>query len=134
MSLPERVRSFLEPARFATIATVNADGSPQQAVVWYLLRGDALVVNSLVGRRWPTNLQRDPRFSLVVEDGLAYVALSGTAEALDDPAQAQADIAEMARRYETAEEAERLIRDRFTPQHRVSFRLRVRRVVEHWEG
>ena len=134
MSLPERVRSFLEPARFATIATVNADGSPQQAVVWYLLRGDALVVNSLVGRRWPTNLQRDPRFSLVVEDGLDYVALSGTAEALDDPAQAQADIAEMARRYETAEEAERLIRDRFTPQHRVSFRLRVRRVVEHWEG
>ena len=134
MSLPERVRSFLEPARFATIATVNADGSPQQAVVWYLLRGDALVVNSLVGRRWPTNLQRDPRFSLVVEDGLAYVALSGTAEALDDPAQAQADIAEMARRYETAEEAERLIRDRFTLQHRVSFRLRVRRVVEHWEG
>jgi PPOX class probable F420-dependent enzyme len=134
VSLPERVRSFLEPARFATIATVNADGSPQQAVVWYLLRGDALVVNSLVGRRWPTNLQRDPRFSLVVEDGLDYVALSGTAEALDDPAQAQADIAEMARRYETAEEAERLIRDRFTPQHRVSFRLRVRRVVEHWEG
>jgi PPOX class probable F420-dependent enzyme len=132
--LSDRARSFLEPPRFATIATINPDGSPHQAVVWYLLRGDRIVVNSLVGRRWPANLRRDPRCSLVVEDGLDYIAVSGAAEEDPDAAHAQADIAAMARRYETPAEAERLIEQRFRPQRRVSFVLNAERVHEHWEG
>jgi hypothetical protein len=93
-----------------------------------------LVVNSLVGRRWPANLRRDPRFSLLVEDGLDYLAISGAAEEDPDAAHGQADIAEMARRYESPAEAARLIEQRFTPQRRVSFRLRPQHVHEHWEG
>jgi PPOX class probable F420-dependent enzyme len=132
--LSERAREFLAPARFATIATLSADGSPHQAVVWYLLRDDSIVVNSLAGRRWPSNLLRDPRFSLVVEDGLDHLAMSGTAELVAEGDEARADIFEMARRYETPSEAERLIRDRFTPQQRLSFRLSIARVHEHWDG
>lgn len=134
MTLSERAREFLRPARFATIATINPDGSPHQAVVWYLLRDDHLVLNSLVGRRWPANLRRDPRLSMVVEDGLDYIAMSGAAEEDPDAGHGQADIAEMARRYETPAEAERLIEQRFAPQRRVSFVLRPTRVHEHWEG
>jgi PPOX class probable F420-dependent enzyme len=133
-SLSERARSFLAAPRFATIATVDGDGSPHQAVIWYLLRGDALVVNSLAGRRWPGNLQRDGRFSLVVEDGLDYVSLSGIAEMDADLQRAQADIAEMARRYESAQKAQEMISDRFSTQHRSSFDLRPARIHEHWEG
>ena len=55
---------------FATLATVSADGSPHQAVIWYLVRGDTIVINSAVGRIWPTNLLRDPRCSLAIEDWL----------------------------------------------------------------
>jgi PPOX class probable F420-dependent enzyme len=127
------VRSFLEGAdRFATIATVNPDGSPHQTVVWFLLNDDdTLTLNSLVGRRWPANLRRDPRISLTVEDGLDYVVLRGSAEVTDDGEGAQADIAAMARRYETPGQAEEMITGRFRPQHRISFRLRPRSVTTH---
>ena len=33
--LPDRVRDFLDDVRFATIATIDPDGAPRQAVVWY---------------------------------------------------------------------------------------------------
>lgn len=103
-------------------------------MIWYLLRDGDIVVNSLVGRRWPSNLRRDPRCSLVVEDGLDYLAISGVAEEDPDAEHGQADIAAMARRYETPLDAERLIEVRFRPQRRVSFVLRPVRVHEHWEG
>ena len=88
-------------------------------------------------RRWagagPANLLRDPRFSFVVEDGYDWVGVRGVAEALADPAQAQADIAAMARRYhaDDPEKAERIIRDRFERQERISFLLHAHAVTEH---
>jgi PPOX class probable F420-dependent enzyme len=127
-------RAMLErPRAFATLATISADGWPHQAVIWYALRGDTIVVNSLVGRRWPTNLLRDPRFSLVVEDAYDWVGVRGRAEALADPVEAQADIAEMARRYhaDDPEHAEALIHDRFERQERISFVLHAQAVTEH---
>jgi hypothetical protein len=51
-----------------------------------------------------------------------------------DAEHGQADIAAMARRYETPLDAERLIEVRFRPQRRVSFVLRPARVHEHWAG
>ncbi|HVM31079.1 MAG TPA: pyridoxamine 5'-phosphate oxidase family protein [Candidatus Limnocylindrales bacterium] len=132
--LSERAREFLSAPRFATIATVDADGGPHQAVIWYLLADDHLVVNSMDGRRWPGNLRRDGRFSLVVENGLDYVSLAGTAREDTSAAQAQADIAQMARRHHRPEDAERMIATRFRKQPRVSFHLHPSRVHEHWEG
>ena len=117
---------------FATLATVSADGSPFQAVIWYLVRGDTLVINSRVGRVWPTNLQRDPRVSLVVEDGYDWVGVRGRAEAVTDQATAQADIAAMARRYHADDpaQAERMVA-MFESQERISFVIHVERVTEH---
>ena len=72
VALEPNVRSFLtQPVRYATIATINPDGSPHQIVIWYLLRhddqrGDYVVVNSKRGRRWPANLLRDPRANIAV--------------------------------------------------------------------
>ena len=43
--------------------------------------GDEIVINSAVGRRWPTNLPRDPRISFAVidaADGYRWVGLIGT--------------------------------------------------------
>ena len=133
--LTQAVRRFLEaPGRFATIATINPDGSPHQTVVWFLLEDDdSVVINSLVGRLWPTNLRRDPRISFSVEAGLDYVVLRGRAQEIDDGERAQADIAAMARRYEAPQKAEEMIEHRFRPQHRVSFRLYPRSVTTHGE-
>jgi PPOX class probable F420-dependent enzyme len=127
-------RELLErPGVFGTLATLEPDGSPLQAVVWFGLRGDDVLVNSAVGRRWPTNLLRDPRCSLVVEQGYEWVGIRGRAEALHDPAEAQSDIAALARHYhaDDPERAERLIRESFQRQERISFLLHPGSITEH---
>ena len=133
----EAARRFLDarPPRFGTLATINADGSPHQAVVWYLVEPDAVIVNSAEGRIWPANLRRDPRASLLVEDGYDYVTVRGDVAVVDDPEGGQADIASMARRYhwDDPAEAEELIERRFRRQRRVSFRLPFTAVFTHGE-
>ena len=107
---------------------LRPDGAPHQAVIWYRFEGDHIVVNSAIGRRWPANLLRDPRVSVAVidrHDGLRWVGFWSTAEPIRDQPTAQADIAEMARRYhaDDPEEGERIIRERFQRQERISFRI-----------
>jgi PPOX class probable F420-dependent enzyme len=135
-ALSSRARAFLAANRFATIATIDADGGPHQAVVWYRLDGEMVVLNSAIGRRWPANLVRDQRIALTVideEDGYRWIGLNGTVTPIRDQSIAQADIAEMARRYhaDEPEEAERLIRDRFERQERISFRIAIDGVHDH---
>lgn len=134
--LAPSIRGFLAATRFVSIATLDPDGGPRQAVVWYRLDGDDIVINSAVGRRWPANLVRDPRISLTVldaRDGYRWVGLTGSATAITDQPTAQADIAEMARRYHADDpaKAERLIADRFERQQRISFRVRIDAIHDH---
>jgi PPOX class probable F420-dependent enzyme len=129
--LREDVRTFLEEARFAVLATVNANGSPQQTVMWYELRGDTIVMNTRRGRKKDRNLIRDPRVSLCIEDGFRYVTLEGTIELVDDPATGQTDIAALARRYHNAAKAEQMVREEFAFQERVTLLLHVERADVH---
>lgn len=136
MTLPDHIRTFLADTRFCTISTTDEDGAPRSAVIWYRLDGEALVINSRVGRRWPTNLLRDPRIAISVidaADGLRWVGMTGSAEPITDQATAQADIAGMSRRYhaDDLEEAERLIREGFETQERISFRVGVESFHDH---
>ncbi len=83
------VRSLLEPANYAVISTLNADGTVLSAVVWASLEGDELAVNSAAGRTWPTNLDRDPRVTLLVyaaDNPYEYVEVRGTATGTRDDA------------------------------------------------
>ena len=111
--------------RFASLATINADGSPHQTVVWYMIEGDTVVLNGAAERVWVTNLRRDPRLSLAVEDGYRWMSVRGTVERVDLGAIGQADAAISARHYhaDEPEVAETLIHGRFELQERVSFRL-----------
>ena len=130
--LDAATRAFLDaPGRFATIATIDPDGSPLQAVVWYRLEPDgSILINSLQGRRWPENLLRDPRISVTVEHGYDYVSMRGRADLLRDGDAAVADIVALAARYETGEAYERRVRD-FRGQARVSFLFRPRTILVH---
>ena len=135
-ALAPRIREFIAETRFTSIATIDPDGGPRQAVVWYRLDGDEIVLNSKVGRRWPTNLLNDPRISLTIVDAsdeYRWVGLTGVVTAIRDQPTAQADIAEMARRYhaDDPDTAERLIADRFERQQRISFRVRIDAVHDH---
>jgi PPOX class probable F420-dependent enzyme len=133
MALPDPIRTFLVGLHFATIATIDPDGRPRQAVIWYLLDGDEFLINSRVGRRWPTNLLRDPRISVSVmdeTDPLRWVGLSGTVEVAAEGDAAQLDIAEMARKYEGPTEAEQSIRA-FQRMERITFRVRFDALHDH---
>ena len=133
---PDAIRVFLDDTRFATVATLDPDGSPRNAVIWYTVEGDEIVLNSAVGRRWPSNLVRDPRvaFSVVDSlDGYRWVGVTGVVTVVEDQTAAQADIAAMARRYhaDDPDEAERLVHGRFEQQVRISFRVRAVGVTSH---
>jgi hypothetical protein len=134
-ALSSGVRAFLvDRVRYATIATLNDDGSPHQVVIWFLVRethGDAvLVANSRRGRRWPTNLERDARASLAVHEAEDAVTIDCEVMAAYDGERAQADIAEMARRYDTPAAAEREIA-RFRTEDRITFVLRPTKIHVH---
>jgi PPOX class probable F420-dependent enzyme len=136
---PDQIRSFLDGLRFATIATIDPDGMPRQAVVWYTVDGDEIVINSAIGRRWPTNLLRDPRLAFSVIDATdqyRWVGLTGTVRAIRDRTTTQADIAAEARRYgaDDPEAAERSIRERFERQERISFRFRPSTIHDELDG
>jgi PPOX class probable F420-dependent enzyme len=136
LPFPDQIRAFLDDLRFATISTIDPDGMPRPAVVWYAVDGDEIVINSALGRRWPTNLLRDPRMSISVidaEDGYRWVGLTGTVRPITDRGTTQADIAATARRYHVDEpdEAERIITEQFERQDRISFRFRAQTLHDH---
>ena len=134
--LTDEIRAFLDDTRFASIATIDPDGTPRPAVIWYTVDGDDIVINSKVGRRWPSNLVRDPRIAFSVvdgTDGYRWVGLHGVVTVVEDQATAQADIAGMARRYhaDDPDEAERLVRERFEREARISFRIHPIALTDH---
>jgi PPOX class probable F420-dependent enzyme len=133
-TLSADARRFLEAPRFAVVATVNPDGSPLQAVVWFRLEGDAIVFNSRVGRRWPSNLARDRRVSVTVSDGYNYVDLRGEVDIDNDPDVGQAVIADLSRRYRLSKEKAEADIAGFATQRRVTFRLRPSRIFERLPG
>ena len=128
-NLTAEARHFLEELRFAVIATINEDGSPHQTVVWYLLRGDDIVMNTARGRVKERNLRRDPRLASTVEDGYRFLTLRGTARLVDDVATAQEGIRQLAARYHGEEAADRQVREQFSKQERVSIYLAADRVT-----
>ena len=137
VEIPETARRFLQrPGLYATVATLNPDGGPHQAVIWYLLTDEGVLVNSSEDRQWPRNLRRDPRASIAVEDGEQSVTMRGRVEVIDDENQAQSDIATLARRYhaDDPQQVEWLITNAFQRQRRVSFLFRPEHVHVHGLG
>lgn len=126
--LTEKMRAFIEEPRFATVGTINPDGSPQLTTMWYLVDGDDIVFNTAKGRAKDRNLARDPRASFLVYEGYTYVRATGRVRTITDAGVTQDDIRKMAIRYQGKEAGERQARDVFSKQTRISYRLRIRTV------
>jgi len=123
-------RTFLEERRFAIVGTKNPDGSPHLAVMWYLLDGDEIVVNSAQGRIKDRNLATDPRMSVLVEDSYRWIRIDGRARIEHDQTIAHADIRRLAARYYGDERrVEEAMKNNFSKQHRITYRLPIRRVA-----
>lgn len=126
--LEEDLRDWLmRDLRYPVLAVNSEDGPPSQSVMWFDLDPDdpsVVLMNTMVRRLKYRQLQRDPRVSLLFEDGLMWVAMRGTVE-LDDEFQPALDhIMSLARRY-GGDPA------RYEGQERVIIRMRVEKVIRH---
>jgi PPOX class probable F420-dependent enzyme len=137
VDLNDRQRAFLDQPLFAALATVDPDGAPRQAVLWYRLEPDGrILLNSLSGRRWPANLERDGRVALAItapDDGYVWLGLTGRVEAIDtDLERARDDIVALAHRYHPEGPTASSIAG-FRSQQRVSFRVSIEGIHDHLE-
>lgn len=75
-----RAEELLKGKNFVVVSTLRADGTIHSAPAWVDIKDGRPVVNSAKGRAWPTNLERDPRVTLTVqnlENPYEYVAIRG---------------------------------------------------------
>jgi PPOX class probable F420-dependent enzyme len=117
--LTPAVRAFLDEKRFASLATINPDGSPHQTVMWFQLRDDHVMMNTRRNRVKDQNMVRDPRISICIEDGARYVTIAGTVAMIDDQTIAQADIKALAVRYNGQDDADAIASNTFSKQERI---------------
>jgi len=117
-------QELLRDPNYATVATLNRDGSIHQTVVWVNTEGDEIAVNSAVGRLWPTNLARDPHVSVLVQEAdnpYHFVEIRGTATSTLDGADEHIDA--LAKKYTGQDEypyrqpGEQRIKITITPEH-----------------
>jgi PPOX class probable F420-dependent enzyme len=117
----EQARLLRDP-NFATVGTLNPDGSQQLTIVWIDWDGEHVLFNTAAGRAKPRNLERDPRVSVLVadgEDGYRWVAVRGTAELTPEGADEHID--KLARKYTgdgwQPKPGEQRLLVRFRPEH-----------------
>ncbi len=72
-------RAFLDELHYVVVGTLNADGSIQQTVLWYLRDADALFLSTGAHSLKARNLRRNPRITLTIESGPRYLTISGAA-------------------------------------------------------
>jgi PPOX class probable F420-dependent enzyme len=86
ISLSDAVRELVDGKNYATLATINADGSPQTSAMWVGRDCDDLLFSTVAGRLKDRNMRRDPRVSVTImerEDPENYTEIRGTATITD---------------------------------------------------
>jgi PPOX class probable F420-dependent enzyme len=92
-TIPEAFNDLLE-AQIATLATVGANGRPQQSLVWFLAEGGNIRISLNTSRQKTMNLSKNPACSVIIvdpESGYRYLEVRGAAEIEDDSDYAFAD-------------------------------------------
>ncbi|MDH3259449.1 MAG: pyridoxamine 5'-phosphate oxidase family protein [Acidimicrobiia bacterium] len=85
----EEARAFLEAGRNLQVATLGSDGYPHLTTVWYVIAEDRITFRSFSRSQRIVNLRRDPRLTVLVEEGNSYdtlrgVMVKGRARLIDD--------------------------------------------------
>ena len=126
LQVDPQVQAFISEPHFGVLATAGDDGGIQQAVIWYALDGDDIVINTEGGTAKARNIRRHAEVSLCLNANFRYVTISGTAQVDEnpDPQLAMAITA----RYATPEQMQQMAQQR-PPGQRVMIRIKVDKVV-----
>ncbi len=129
MELPKKLKTLLDRANFATLATVMPDGSPQASTMWVDREGDHIRFNTAEGRVKPRNMDRDPRVAVSIFNADdPYEAFSVQGRVVEKRlAAADAHIDALAKKYLGVDEYPY----RVPEQVRVTYVIEVERVSAH---
>ena len=86
---------------FASLATLNTDGSPQVTPVWVDFDGTHVIINTAKGRVKARNLEREPRVAVSISDPenpYRYLGIQGRVVGMTE-AGGDAHIDKMAKKY-----------------------------------
>jgi PPOX class probable F420-dependent enzyme len=74
----EEVAAYLNGKATIVINTIGRDGVPHPAPMWFAVEDDgAIVMTTFTKSQKIQNLKRDPRVTLLLEDGTVYAELRG---------------------------------------------------------
>lgn len=84
------VTAFIAKQRTASLATLGPGGQPHVVAMWFAVIDGTLWFETKAKAQKALNIRRDPRATILIEDGLTYdtlrgVSLEGSAEIVDDP-------------------------------------------------
>ncbi len=84
------VLEFLEQGRHLQVATIGKDGWPHLTTLWYVVVDERVVFRCFSKSQRLVNLTRNPRLTVLVEEGDSYeslrgVMIQGTAVLDNDP-------------------------------------------------
>ena len=104
MSDAEVLAFLSDGAPVLHLATIGREGAPHQAPMWFTMDKGKIVFRSFTKSQKIVNLMRDPRLSVLVEQGDAYaqlqgVMIQGTARLVTDPAYVLKIYGALAARY-----------------------------------
>ncbi len=86
----DEIAAFLERSRSATMASIGPSGTPHLVAMWFGLIDGQVWFETKAKSQKALNLGRDPRITVLAEDGLTYdtlrgVSIEGRAHVTDDP-------------------------------------------------
>lgn len=86
----EEIEEFIEEQKSLQVGTINSDGSIHLSTLWFAVVDDLIVFETYTSSQKVVNLERDPRITVLLEDGLEYnnlrgVMIKGTANLVSEP-------------------------------------------------
>jgi PPOX class probable F420-dependent enzyme len=73
----DEVRAYLEEHKVMQVATIGPRGFPHVVPLWFVPDGDELLAWTFAKSQKAKNLERDPRATVAIEDGVQYDELRG---------------------------------------------------------
>ena len=131
------VDEFLHGRHTLNVATMNHDGTIHLVAMWYGFVDGDIVFETFAKSQKVQNLRRDPKITVLVEDGDTYdqlrgVELVGTGEIVDDTEQIMEIARDVIRRYHDLEEKDVEGAAELMANKRVGVRIKADRVVS-WD-
>lgn len=86
----EEIAEFIEEQKSLQVGTINSDGSIHLSTLWFAVVDGLIVFETYTSSQKVVNLERDPRITVLLEDGLEYnnlrgVMIKGVANLVSEP-------------------------------------------------